>query len=250
MMKQNYKIRGNTRRTNKNHTYLLGGLVYCAHCQVFLESGSGTSNSNGCYYYYRHPKTSQKQDCPHPTSLPVGELEDIVSRQILGLLDDEDLIDMVCDEVMTKITKDIKSTEEQIAVMDSQINDLNKESGGLVQKIAALDEDQIKEFISPKLSELSERKKGLTVRREELELELQDLRDQAISPDDIRYTVACLAARFDDLKPRQKQRIMRILVEKVELYPKQVMVFLRVAKKNPRELSDRKFEEIPSWLPR
>ena len=79
MMKQNYKIRGNTRRANKNHTYLLGGLVYCAPLSsVFWKVAREPAIVMAAIIITAIRKKLQKQDCPHPTSIPVGELEDIV----------------------------------------------------------------------------------------------------------------------------------------------------------------------------
>lgn len=117
--------------------------------------------------------------------------------------------------------------------LDKEISNLNTKGGALVEQLQNHDDIYIKEFLSPKLKDMSEQKKALVKSKEALEKELRDLEEQSFSPEDIRFTVSSLMNEFNEMTPRQQQRVMEILVEKVELYPQEVHVFLHAFKNLP-----------------
>ena len=246
LLKKNRKISGNSKRSNKHHTYLLSSLVHCQYCGIMLENGNATGRSD-TYFYYRHPGKKQTEDCPHPSNIPAKELEKMVCERVLQIMEDAALLDTITDEVMQKVNEDIKSVRERLASLDKEITDLNKKGGGLTEQLEKYTEAYILEFLTPKLKDIWDRKKMLEKSKEELVRELQDLQEQSVSPEDIRFAISSLMNEFNEMKPRQQQRVMEMLVEKVELHPKEIHVFLHAFKNLPKtekplkELSDGSF---------
>ena len=250
LTKKNRNVTGNSKRKNKRHTYLLRKRVYCVYCGLLLESGDSTGR-NAVYSYYRHPTAKQKEDCPHPTSIPAKEMEKLVAEQILQILDDATIIDSIADEVMEKLNEDKASVKEKILALENEINQLNKQGGGLVEQLEKYDDGHIKEFLVPKFKDISDRKKKLSKQKEKLEDELEELEEQTFSPEDIRFMVSSLMSEFNEMKPRQQQRVMDILVERVELHPKEIHIFLHTLKNFPHKkrslkaLFDGAFSDLP-----
>ena len=251
LLKRNKDMKRNSNVPNKQHTYLLTGLVHCMHCGTVLENGSGTGNGGKClYFYYRHPARTKKGDCPHPASFPAEELEKLVCEQIMRLIENDELLSIITDGVVDKAEQGIKEIKSRIEAIQNEIRQLESKAVALVEKSLEFDKAQVREFIAPRLEDISVSKQSLENSKTKFERELVELQEQTVGPEDIRYMISSLAGEFDDLNARQQQSILEVLLEKVELYPKKIVVFLYGYKKKRYDLLTEKFVPISDWLPR
>lgn len=226
---QNKEIRGNA-VCPKGHAYLFSGLVRCMHCDVAFENGSGTGRNGDVHYYYRHPAKRKKEDCPHPTNLPAAQLEKFLYTKLASLLDDDELIKMVCADVQDRLAIEQENLEKQIKFTEKELREIDAQITGYAQKILLLDNEDIQTIIAPMVKGLRERKKLLEEKKRELSVKLAVLEEQIITPEDIRGEIKILADEFETLETRQKQVLIRLLVEKVEMYRDRFKVFVYVYK--------------------
>lgn len=227
LLQQNRRMKRNSNKPNKQHTYLLTNLVYCAHCGLKLENGSGTSHKGPLYFYYRHPQGKRKPDCPYPASLRALKFEKLVCTEIIRLLEDDELIDLITDQASEKLNQDIAELRSRMDEIGKQMLELKAESDGLVKKMLVLEEKVIQEFVSPRLGEISAQKLSLEAKKIELQQQIQELESENISPEDLRYQIGSITKGFEELNERQQQKLMGMLVSKVELKEGKVEVFLR-----------------------
>ncbi|WP_372367685.1 zinc ribbon domain-containing protein [Candidatus Uabimicrobium sp. HlEnr_7] len=245
LLKKNSKTRGNSVSEDVQHDYLLLGLVHCTHCGIVLENGSGTSHTGKSYFYYRHPSKKRKKDCPYPTSFPIDELEIIVGKQVLGLVHQDDrLLEDICSEVEKTLNKDCNQLQLQLDLVEQDLATLNCEASGLVNRLSYLDEQQIREFVTPRLNEISCCKKKLEEQKQALISEVLTFKNGLVSVDDIRYTVSVAMESFYEVSSKEQKRVLEELIEKVEIYPQRVVVVMKAQKHSSR------FEECTNWLSR
>lgn len=231
ILAQNLECRGN-KVEPRGHAYIFTGLIRCMHCNIILENGSGTGRNGELHYYYRHPSKHKKADCPFPTNLPADQVESFLYKKLTGLLDDDELLNMVCADVQNRNATEQDNLEKQIRFTEKELKDIESQITGYAKKILFLDNEDIQTIIAPMVKELRERRKTLEEKRQELKARLSMLAEQFISPEDIKGEMRILVNEFDTLEAKQKQRIMRLLVEKVEMYRDRFKVFVYVYKQN------------------
>jgi hypothetical protein len=225
----------NTRKKNPEepkHTFLLSNLLYCQHCGVKLENGSGTSRNKAVHYYYRHPGKTRKPDCFYPSSLPAPKLEKIVCKEIIQKLADETAVSEIVDETATILEKHIAGHKKQCEIIEKQIQELDKENLGLLQKAHLFDEQLTRECLLPHLKNLSEKRQTLMKTKMEAEARVESMELEYLLPQDLRKLIESLVKGFDDLKPVERQRLLGMLVEKIELGKGEVKVYLAETKKD------------------
>jgi len=224
LIARNERIRGNAVAHTNRHEYLFGGLVRCVHCNVFLESGAGTGR-NRVYFYYRHPTRTRLPGCPC-RDWPAGELENLLCNRLLTLFDDSELLEMVCDEFSQFAIEKKRDIDARIASLTNQIDLVSREAAGLVQKIHLLCDEDVREFISPRLEEMRQRREELVRQKQVLEAELFEITRKIITPDEIRQSFTRMRPDFwymDDV--RQKLFIGEI-VQKVEMYEDRMIIWI------------------------
>lgn len=236
LLARNYHARGNT-VANVQHTYLFGGILYCTHCAQFFESGSGTGSKGKTYFYYRHPGGQKRPGCPHP-SFPAQEIEHILCTSLTHVIDQPDIIQGVCEEYQNIAREQEEIALKQIQSIDNQIKTLDSESAALVQKLPLLKDEQITEFVSPRLQDISNRKKDLKNLKDELTSRHFHLSQETISPEDIRRSFAALSKDFWLLNDREKKELISALVEKIELHEKTLVVWIREVSSDEKSSND------------
>lgn len=209
------------------HTYLFSSLIQCMHCGIGLENGSGTGNRGRLYFYYRHPAKKRKPGCSYPASLPAEELERFLYERLVLVLQDVQMVNLVCEEVSRLAVQRQQEIEQQITAIARQLQGLEAEVSGIVQKLPLLMNEHIREFITPRLEQIIERKRALQEGKRSLEEELFRVADEIIRPEDIARTFYALSKDFGLLRDREKKELFRELVAKVEMYPNQIVVFMR-----------------------
>ena len=80
--------------------YLLTTKLYCGHCESFMVGESGTSNTNKIYRYYKCATAKKRKGC-HKKAVRKEWIENIVIRQVMRFLMDDEAIDELVDILMT-----------------------------------------------------------------------------------------------------------------------------------------------------
>ena len=147
-------------------------------------------------------------------------------------MDDEELLRFVTRKVVEEWQGNYSSLEAELVLAEEQLGKLVVEGEGLVKKMVALDEEQIAEFVSPRLKEISDEKKILEERRFRCMQELMKLREDVVLPEDVRYMISSLMGDFGNLNRVQQQRILEMIIERIEIEEDAIRVFFYGHKKN------------------
>lgn len=105
------KARGGTaRRKCKGDTYLLTGKLYCGECDSPMSGISGKSNGVVPFYYYTCTKKKYDHAC-HKKNVPRDQIEQQITREILLILQDDDLLEWMADKAMEHLESERNTAE-------------------------------------------------------------------------------------------------------------------------------------------
>src|ERR1043166_3899144 len=189
---------------------LLKGLLSCGPCKMAMSHSYTIKSGGRCYRYYVCG-AAQKQGwdaCPSK-SIPAQEIEDFVVQQIKRIGTDPTII---------------AGTLEQAQGLDQQRKSgLQVELKGIRQELQCL-QRQIHELgirgkpdrkITSAIAELQDKARSAEQRQTELVDELEALRGQTLSDDEVRQGLAHFAPAWETLSPREQARALQLLIKGV-----------------------------------
>ncbi|BBM85853.1 recombinase family protein [Candidatus Uabimicrobium amorphum] len=142
-------IRAKVNKQKKDsYKYLLGGLIYCQHCETYLESGSGTGSKGKTYYYYRHSGCMHKIGCPYRRNISAKEIENKIFCEILLFLDRENLLSVLLEDVMIKVFNERelrKTTQKFWSRKISSYNEMHKLLLRIIRVVISKSNDFVQE---------------------------------------------------------------------------------------------------------
>lgn len=171
LLADNFATRHNT-RTASPYVWVFSGKIFCAHCRVVLENGSGSSQNGQRYFYYRHPRYTRKHTCKLPLSIRADRLDSRLCHELVKSVFDDDLMRKVFEQVSHLLQIEIERSKSQLSLVIRKLDFLIAESTTLMQRLTLLPPEQVAEFIQPRLQEILCQKQQLTIQRETLESEI------------------------------------------------------------------------------
>ncbi len=226
LLSRNLKHRNNTKSTS-HHVYLFSGRIRCMHCNTTMENSAGTNRQGIVYFYYRHPKDDHWPDCPHPVYFRADHLESEICKNLVHILDDHELLDHIYHEVAIYGEEKKIALRQEYGLAEKMLHDVESQASEIVNKLHLLSEEQIREFVAPRLDEMKRRKEELRVRKQALELDLFKADQDAIKREDIEKTFRLLSKDFWLLDDVEKKELFEVLVDKIEIYKGQFVVYIR-----------------------
>ncbi len=199
-------------KVRNKHGALLRGLLKCGHCDCAMSHSFSTKGSKR-YRYYVCTK-AQKQgwsNCPSP-SVPAGEIERVLVKQIARLGQDSDLVKATFGEVQKETRKQVQTLSRETTALERQIAIDNEE----IRRLAICGVRN--EAITAGLADLDERVRKARRRIQEIQHELNRLEASEISKDDVRLALADFASLWKALNSRKRSRIFELLIERVEFH--------------------------------
>lgn len=187
----------------------LKGLLACSCCQSAM-SPSVTVKKDRRYHYYRCTAGMQKgkQACP-TRSIPASPIEDFVLEQIRTLGSDQTLVE----ETLRQMRQ-----QEQ-----GNIHELEAERRGLERDLARWHDDLLRmprvegdDYTLRRLADLQDQIRLAERQRARVREQLAALRQQQIDEDEARATMAAFTPLWEALTPREKSRLVELVVQKVE----------------------------------
>lgn len=234
------------RRHSEKHCFLFRSLLYCGHCQILLESSSGINHQGKKYFYYRHSSKNRKPGCGLRFCYPAQSMEEMLYKSLVMNLSDRELIEKICGQVYQKMKEDIEESKKEAKAIEQELSRIEKETASLIQRLSFMDELHIKEFITPRFNILHDRKVSLEDRKAILQNEIYKLEQETINPKQIEEMVLFLSQEFLEMEEEDKQKILSLIVERIEIHGDNLLVTLRVYNKI-RSLT--KKGSTPNWLP-
>ena len=192
---------------------LLKGILHCSACDAAMTPSHTTKNGNKRYRYYVCT-TAQKRgwhNCPSK-SIPAGEIEQFVVGQLRRIGHDPAL-------VRETVAQARDLGESQRAALDAERRGLqrdlahwNDEVRELLGRIAPNDTDTP---ATARLANLQERIHGAERRATEVEEQLLILSRGVVGEAEVAAAMAKFDLVWESLTPRERARIIELLVERV-----------------------------------
>ncbi len=203
-------------RTRNSFGYLLRGIVRCAACGSSMTPAT-TCKRGADYRYYACVKAKKSGIAACPVrSVPADELERFVVDRLKGLARDPSLIT----ETIAKATAGareklpaLRQEERTLAVDHQRVRD---EARKLLAVLAA-QEGGNGQLASEHLGGLDQRAAQIERRRAEICEEIAKVTRTLVDEDDARAAIGLFDPVWETLEPRERARIVQLLIERVEL---------------------------------
>lgn len=216
LLDQNYRSRHSV-YAQTGYIWRFSNLLYCPYCNCKLETTAGTSKTGIVHYYYRHNSRKRKQDCKLAFYIPAETLDNNLCKAIAQEVINERLIDEMVQSTCQELNEGLGKQKTALRSLQKRNESLSNESSSLVKKMAVLPAEQIKEFIEPRLQEISTEKKVIAIQIAELQSEIYHLESRVVNPADIRKIIKKFIVSLHNLSPLRQKKAIRTIVEKVDL---------------------------------
>ncbi|MBI3722353.1 recombinase family protein [bacterium] len=203
-------------RPRNSFGYLLRGLVRCAACGSSMSPAT-TCKRGADYRYYACVKAKKRGTSACPVrSMPADELERFVVDRLKSLSRDPQLIT----ETIAKATAGARERlpalrqEERTLAVDHQR--VREEARTLLSALAAQACGDGR-LASERLGELDQRAAQIDRRRTEIRDEIAELTRTLVEEEDARAALSLFSPVWETLEPRERARIVQLMIEHVEL---------------------------------
>jgi len=201
------------RTTRNKHGALLKGLLYCTPCKTPMTH-TYTTKKNKRYRYYVCTKAQKEgwDQCP-TKSLPAGEIECFVVDRIKCIGKDPEMISRVIEQVHSQRSKQIAGLEREKRMLEKELRGCHDK----IQRIVSSSKKKGEKIpIADRLASLQGRISMVEQRLKGIQDELALSKNRAIDEKELRAALSQFDPVWDSLLPREKVRIVRLLVERVE----------------------------------
>lgn len=205
-----------------DHNYVLTGLLFCPHCQVFLEGGSSKKQK---YHYYRHPKKTKKDGC-ELGSIRAEAIEELVIGQLQVLGSDEELMDDVVRLANEASLAQVSELEQKLSLLISQRDEIGSKADALIERMTELPVELVQELVGKKLEGLVEQKAQLSQEITNVEDEIAEARISALNAQDLQQALKNFGTVFGALKLHEQQELLELVVDGIELTSSEMKISL------------------------
>ncbi len=212
------------RRLKDEERWLLRGLLRCGYCHHAIVCLRTNSKSSSIDYYRCRYVTDTLTPCTAPY-IRAADLDGFVWDEVRRTLSDPAVLEQALADGAT-VSEDASLVAGQIVAVQKQLHATQKERQRLVDAYQAG---------ALQLPELEPRLATLRLRQEQAELELARLEEQerqASAGQDLLDRVGILAARVrervDSLSFRERQALLRDVIEKIAVTPYSVTLRYRI----------------------
>ncbi len=210
-----------------NPDYLLRGILRCACCGSALTPAS-TRRGSVEYRYYRCVRKDKEGGGACPSSpLPAEAIESYVVERIREATADARLVEEVAEGVKQRVAERRKDLAAERKGLPGTISALAGEGKRLAETIAEVT-GPAKRLLDERLKEIGEAIQRAEARLEAVKLEMAGLDAVEIDAGWVAQCLADFGAVWDVLTPANRGRLVRAIVERVDVdEPKnEVRVFL------------------------
>lgn len=187
---------------------LLKGLVRCTSCGCAMSHHFAT-RGNKRYRYYVCVNAQKRgwDQCPAP-SLPAAELEQFVVDQIRALGQDDGVIVDAVRAAQEQLRQEVATLQEARKTAERRVTRLTEKMQRLAAEGRRADQAE-------RLAELQDRLRDAEQRVTELDDEIVRAGKRLIDEDELVGAIEAFDPVWDALNPRERERIVRLLVAQV-----------------------------------
>ena len=185
--------------------YILSSKLVCGHCGTYMCGESGTSSTGQMYYYYKCMAVKKRKNNCKKKTVRKHWIEDLVIREIVNIIFDNDTIESIVSLVMkiqSEDNKEIPLYEKQLTAVQKSIDNV----------LNAIQQGVFTESTKQRLEQLEDEKKTL-----ETLIATEKLRKKILEPDKIRNWFYKLRA-LNMEKIEHRRILVDTFVNKIFLY--------------------------------
>lgn len=195
------------------HGALLRGILYCDNCDRNMTH-TFSRKGEKIYRYYTCTVAQKRGYSKCPTkSIPADEIENFVVQQVRKIGSSPDLHNLVSRQIQEIVEMKENSLATELEMTTTQIRGRNKEIRGLVKALAG--EKNKSTSITDRIMELEEQIRQLEKREREVRQQLECVRNQKVTEQDIEKAIELFDPIWEVLLSRERERIIRLLIEKI-----------------------------------
>lgn len=196
---------------NKHHA-LLRGLLKCAPCRSAMGHTYSVRDGKTCYRYYTCHNAQSRgwHDCPSK-SVPADEIERLVVEQIRSIGTNRQLLDSIVRQTVKGARQDVADRERGLREAAATIAGLQRE----LRELAG-DPDPTNTAAILRLSDLRDRLRLADEHQQRAERELDAARSMVRNERAMEDAIRGFDALWDNLKPKERIRLVSLLVERVD----------------------------------
>jgi site-specific DNA recombinase len=229
LLKQNGRSGSQSVRTK--HSAMLRGILRCTACDCAMtHSYSTRKNRRYRYYVCANAQKQGWKACPSP-SVPAGEIERFVMEQIKTVGGDPAVLQETLVQIASQSREGIDRRNSEREMVQRQLRDENAELHRL-STVATIDEAGM-----TRLAEVQERIRLAERRLTEINLEIQRLRNRIVDKNDVATALTAFEPVWEMLSPREKARVLGLLVERVDYDGKEGSVAITFRSTGIRDLA-------------
>ncbi len=201
--------------TRNKHGFLLRGLIRCKACGSGMTSSYGMAHGK-TYRYYKCASVNRQGTAACPVrSLPAEEFERYIVERVRAMSKNPQLVRKTAERVQLERQKDVPALDAEKERLEEELARSRKEAKRLVAALAEQKNGDGK-FITERLGELDARAGQIERRLTEIAEQVVNIERSTIQPDDIDAVLTLFDPVWDALIPRERARVLQLLVEQVE----------------------------------
>ena len=223
-------------RNNTRHIYLLRGLVRCGACG---KAYSGVTNrGRGRDKEYQYYTCNQRNPTPGEVrctsrNVPLTVLEGAVWNTITGLVENPATLES---EYRSRLAKtDLDDSEQERKLLKSELSRLDKAADRFLDLYG--DEHLDREQLDNKLYENSGQKKAINEQLQVLDQRKREEANRQRKWKDLQAFCDSVSVGLDNLNEDERQRLLRLLIERVTINGKSIRIELAVPLDAPQAVS-------------
>lgn len=190
------------------HGALLKSLLVCVPCQkAMVHSFTSRGTKRYRYYVCTTCQTRGWDQCPSK-SIPAGQIEDFVVERIRDMGRDPAVL-------AATLAAAEAHAERGSAALEGEAKTLRRDLGSLHGQITKAGTGGGSDA-APRVADLHDRARAAEERLGAVEAELAELAAARVTPAEARSALAEFAPLWEGLSPRERARVVRLLVERVE----------------------------------
>jgi site-specific DNA recombinase len=193
-------------------------------------SYSTKGNRRYRYYLFSNAQKQGWKACPSP-SVPAGEIERFVMEQIKTVGGDPAVLHETLVQIARQSQDGIGHRNAEREIVQRQPRDDNKELRRLSTPVPSDEADMTR------LAEVQERIRLAERRLTEINLEVQRLRNRIVDQNDVATALTAFEPVWEMLSPREKARVLGLLVERVDYDGKEGSVAITFRSTGIRDLA-------------
>ncbi len=233
-------------RARNAYGYLLKGLVRCTSCGSSMTPTTTMKRNGRSFRYYMCVKArkSGRDACP-VRSVPAEQLERFVVERVRAIARDPELLDEVVSKATAPPREQIAGLQEESRMLGLEGQRVREEARGLVGILAGQPKKSPQPSITERITMLDQRAEQIDRRLAEIREELLALDRTIIDPDQAREALGMFDPVWDALEPRERERLLRLVIEKIEFDGVQGEIALTLHALGIKRLAEEPREEEP-----